>query len=69
MLAADLLAIYMAATFHLDALEWPALPSLTEQATDGAQNVDSSEEVSEVKTGSEVLMHCVHFMAISNQAA
>ena len=59
----------MAAAFALDAHEWPALTSLTEQATDGAQKANSSEAVSEVHTVSEVLMHSVRFMAISNQAA
>ncbi len=55
MLAADLFG-YMAGPFVLEAHEWPALTSLTEQAAAG----DSSEEVLEAET--EVLMHCMHFM-------
>ncbi len=41
----------MTAPFYLDADEWPALTTLTEQAADG----DSSEELSEVETVSQVL--------------
>ncbi|DBB05729.1 TPA: hypothetical protein ACH3X1_012330 [Trebouxia sp. C0004] len=44
----------MAAPIALDAHEWPALTSLIEQATDGAQNFNSSEEVSDVETVSEL---------------
>ncbi len=42
----------MTAPFYLDANEWPALTTLTEQAADG----DSSLELSEVETVSQVVM-------------
>ena len=42
----------MTAPFYLDADEWPALTTLTEQAADG----NSSEESSEIETVSQVLM-------------
>jgi len=51
---------YMAALFDLDVHGWPALTSLTEQAMDGTQSANSSDEVSEMETVSEVLMHCMH---------
>ena len=55
----------MAAPFDLDAHEWPALTLLTEQAADG----HSSEELLEVETVFQVLMHCTHFMANTKQTA
>ncbi len=33
---------------------------IDEQAMDGTQSADSSDEVSEMETVSKVLMHCMH---------